>query len=334
MGIRYLNKFIMDNCSNQAIRKTTFAEFKHKTIVIDASIYLYKFIGINALCENLYLMISIFIHYKIHPIFIFDGKPPVEKRELLNQRSTKKKEAEDKYNVLRESLTEVKEKEKVIEIEEKMDYLKKQFVRIKESDKDIAKQLLTAYGVKYIDAHGEADELCVNMVMKGKAWACISDDMDMFVYGCKRVIRQVSLMNHTCTFYNIDIILRDLDMSMEIFRQIMVISGTDYNIHENTSLHETIKWYYEYQKYMNKLITDKKYGNASSSSSGNPTISFYDWLLYNTKYIQNYDKLMGIYSMFILDANHMPNIEIKNVGTKKNKEELAKILEREGFIFV
>jgi len=327
MGIRYLNKFIMDNCSSQAIRKTTFEEFRHKVIVIDASIYLYKFIGINALCENLYLMISIFIHYKMHPIFIFDGKPPAEKRELLTQRSTKKKEAEDKYNVLKESLTEVKEKGKVNEIEEKMDYLKKQFVRIKESDKEVAKQLLTAYGIKYIEAQGEADELCVNMVMNGKAWACISDDMDMFVYGCKRVIRQVSLMNHTCTFYDIDIILRDLDMSMEIFRQIMVISGTDYNINENTSLYETIKWYYEYQKYINRIISERKYKTI-------PDISFYDWLLYNTKYIQDYDKLMGIYSMFVLKANVMPNMEIKNIGVKKNKKELAKILEKEGFIFV
>ena len=48
----------------------------------------------NTLIENIFLMISIFHYYHITPIFVFDGKPPVEKRELLIQRIKDKKAAE------------------------------------------------------------------------------------------------------------------------------------------------------------------------------------------------------------------------------------------------
>ena len=39
--------------------------------------------GENALLENFYLMISIFREYNIIPLFVFDGKPPKEKNDLL-----------------------------------------------------------------------------------------------------------------------------------------------------------------------------------------------------------------------------------------------------------
>ena len=39
----------------------------------------------------------------------------------------------------------------------------------------------------YYTAINEADELCASMVINGFAWACLSEDMDMFVYGCTRV---------------------------------------------------------------------------------------------------------------------------------------------------
>ena len=42
MGIRYLNKLINETCSDLII-KYNFEQLKNKIIVIDTSIYLYKF---------------------------------------------------------------------------------------------------------------------------------------------------------------------------------------------------------------------------------------------------------------------------------------------------
>lgn len=80
-------------------------------------------------------------------------------------------------------------------------------------------------------------------------------------------------------------ILIELEMSMPTFKEIMVLSGTDYNIHSNTSLEQTIQWLYKYKQYCkHKYNIPKK--------------SFYEWLIINTNYIDNYDKLMHIFNMF------------------------------------
>jgi len=315
MGIKFLNRFLLDNCNKKSIKKTHLKMFENKTIVIDTSIYLYKFMGENTLLESMYLFISILKNYNINPIFVFDGKPPPEKKELLIQRRIEKLEAEQKYNELQKNMTD----ETVLEMEQ----LKKQFIRIKDEDINKVKELMDAYGIIYLDAEGEADILCSYLIKVGIAWGCISDDMDMFLYGCKRVLRHLSLLNHTIVHYDYDLILKDLQMSEEDFRSIMVISGTDYNIKTDTCLYETIKWYYEYNKYLK---------NTNESNKMN----FYDWLYKNTKYIKNYDELMKIYEMFIIEKYYE---QLKGYVNKCEKKEmdlikLQDIMTKEGFVFV
>lgn len=103
MGIKYLNKFLLNNCSKNSIKKVSFSFFSGKTIVIDTSIYIYKFVGEDSLIENMYLLISIFKKYNITPLFVFDGKPPIEKKELLIYRKNKKQDAEDEYNEIKKN---------------------------------------------------------------------------------------------------------------------------------------------------------------------------------------------------------------------------------------
>ena len=82
MGIKNLNRLLRESCP-ESIRCINMSELSGKRIAVDISIYLYKYEAENALLENMYVMLSIFRHYNIIPIFIFDGKPPPEKNELL-----------------------------------------------------------------------------------------------------------------------------------------------------------------------------------------------------------------------------------------------------------
>ncbi len=335
MGIKHLNKFLMSNCSKRAISKINFASLFGKTLAIDTSIYIYKFIGDGSLIENMYMFISILKKHNITPIFVFDGKPPEEKKDLINHRKNKKQEAENEYNEIKQKIetqTELDDKE-VRELEQKMETLKKQFVRIKQTDIDTTKEILSAYGIKYLESDGEADVLCAKLVLSEKVWGCVSDDMDMFLYGCNRVIRQVSLLNQTCYLYKLDVILKELEMPMNIFRQIMVISGTDYNIGDKTNLDETIKWYYEYQKYIYNI------SRYCQKPVFHTEYSFFEWLNKNTKYIDSYEKLMKTYGMFIF----YDFIDIRQYDEfiEKNKEltikdinvaKLYEILREDGFI--
>ena len=62
-------------------------------------------------------------------------------------------------------------------------------------------------GISYIEADGEADKWCAKLVLSGKAYACISEDMDMFAYGCPFVLRYVSLCKHNAILYDLEGIL-------------------------------------------------------------------------------------------------------------------------------
>jgi hypothetical protein len=104
MGIKQLNHFLMENCTPKAIYKTSLKQFANKTVVIDTSIYLYKFAEKSTVAENMYLMISVFRQYNIVPVFVFDGKPPAEKKALLIKRKVEKDAAEAKYNELKNTI--------------------------------------------------------------------------------------------------------------------------------------------------------------------------------------------------------------------------------------
>jgi len=304
MGIRYLNRFLEDNCLKDSIKKTHLSKLKNKVMVVDTSIYLYRFLSENLLMENMYSFISILKKYKIEPIFIFDGKPPSEKKELLQQRRAEKKKAEEKYIelnnlLLNEDNQDNEDKKKIVN---EMEKLKRTFVKINDEDVKRVKLLMDAFGVNYYDAPGEADQLCGYLVKKNKAWGCISDDTDMFLYGCNYILRNINLLKHTCILYDKVSILKDLEMSENIFCEIMILSGTDYNIHSKTSLKETIRWYYKYLDY---------YYRCKKENKTIPT--FYTWLVQNTKYITDYNNLLRIYQIFNNDdLKEWDNIEISD----------------------
>ena len=211
-----------------------------------------KYHAQNALIENFYLLLSMFHKYHITPIFIFDGKPPAEKYELLKQRKLDKYEAETRFTELQLQLEAEEDVTMRNNLTSEMKSLKRQFIRISQSENKAVKRLIESYGAMYYEANGEADRACAYMVTSGKAWACLSDDMDMFVYGCNRVLRHLSVINETVLMYKMDNILTDLKMSMTDFRQIAVVSGTDYNINEETNLMETLKWFREYMNETKK----------------------------------------------------------------------------------
>jgi len=165
MGIKYLNKFLLEKCKKSSIRKIHFSELSEKTIVIDTSIYLYKFAAEDALLEKFYLLISLFRKYNITPVFIFDGRPPIEKRQLLIQRRIEKREAEEKYTELQKKLESTGILDNLLLKE--LDYLKKQSTMITYDNIQDVKDLMTAYGVTYICAEGEADNLCVQTQKHG-----------------------------------------------------------------------------------------------------------------------------------------------------------------------
>jgi len=134
-------------------------------------------------------------------------------------------------------------------------------------------------------------------------------------------LRYFSLLNHTLVLYDSKKIIEELGFTQKDFREICVLSGTDYNIDsrldtENMNLYKVLKLYKKYYK------TDKKNG-------------FYSWLQESGNSYLDYDLLNSVYSIFDLQyndyCNELDNLKIANGCV--DKENLQSILKKDGFIF-
>jgi 5'-3' exonuclease len=259
MGVRHLNKFLMENCP-RGMQYVTFENLRGKTIVVDISIYLYKFKALDNLIQMITLMFMDFVKYEIKGIFIFDGKPKDNKQIELQFRKDEKEKSWQKYKYLLDNNINT----------DQMTVLKQQCTKVNILDVSKVKEIMDKMGITYIVAPFEADEICAKLMFHDKVYACMSDDTDMLVYGCKRVLRNVNFENKTAIIYKLDDILKYLKISYEDFKRLCVIAGTDYS-KTNKQI-----FMYLYNKYR---------------TSGNNNL--YDWLKNNNIYA-NYENLESI----------------------------------------
>jgi flap endonuclease-1 len=361
MGIRALNKFLQAKCKS-SIKSIPLSELSGKKIAVDISIYLYKYISENALLENLYLMISIFRSNNIIPIFIFDGKPPAEKNDTIASRKKNKTDAREEYyrlKLLVESmktgtdadttdadtdaeLDEQKQKQKESEINEMsqaMEQLKKKFISIKYDDIQNVKTLLQAYGVTYFEAPGEADILCAKLVTNNLVYACLSEDTDMFVYGCGRVLRYLSLTLSNVVIYDLNHILKTLNLNMDLFKKICILYGCDY-CHESFVENNICCNPQEMLHNMNIFHAFQLFNKYCDSVKGTDATNapdFYEWII-NEKIhsIQHIDEINKNIKLF--DISETKNLElydnIKILNGPINKNLLIDIMKKENFIFI
>lgn len=248
-----LNTFLKKYCIN-SIKEKNFIELSEKSVVIDISIILYKFKKNNKLTESIKLFCEKIKKYNINALFVFDGKSPEDKYNERKNRSKKKKEYEMLYNEIMKELDDgILEYNKMIEY--KLKNLKEKFTRIQTEDIEKVKSILNEYNIQYEVAECEADEVCGKYANNN--YQCISDDTDMFMYGCPIIIREIDIENEKYTEYNLKSILKTLNISKYNFKQLCILSGTDYIKHTSKELN--IFTFYE--KYKKMINNSKSYFN-------------------------------------------------------------------------
>ena len=175
------------------------------------------------------------------------------------------------------------------------------------------KKLIELCGFQYIIANGEADSLCVDLVLKKDVYACISEDMDMFVYGCPRVLRYFNIKHDTCVMYNLKEILIQLKIDFDNFKWLCVLSGTDYHKYYNKKMN--IFYYY-------KIFC--KYTQTKSS------LSLYDWIKINKEKSIGEEDYIQIYKMFEPHKNNLKYTLIRKGHLDITN--IYKLLEKELFL--
>ena len=311
MGIRHLSSLLRD-VAPSSMTEIAMSDLNGRRIAVDTSIYMYRFLSDDALMENMYLMISLFRKYNIVPIFIFDGYPSDLKYETILERKQIKESARLEYDLLNS-------KGNTDKTNNTMRNLKRKIIKISDDDFNNVKNLLSAYGMLYFDAPGEADSMIAKMVQKKLVWAVLSDDTDYFAYGCGNILRYLSLSKETMVLYDLKSILTQLKITQENLREICVLAGTDYN-KTDFNIHQVMKFYERYKR----------------SGSKN---EFYTWLD-NEKLIDDYKSLITVYSIYENTDSSEYNSVIKKMrnttlsNRKVNIQDIKNIMIPEGFVFI
>lgn len=228
MGITQLNSFLQKNASD-GIKKEKITSLEGKTIAIDTSIFLYKFMYSGRFIDNFLSQVAHFKSHNITPIYVFDGAPPKEKQEILNKR---KEQKEKMYCKLEEMLATIKDKKKegedVSSLEKDYKNLKRKCISFNKDDILNLKNVFDIMYVPYIQAETEADLLCCELYKQGKVDGCMSNDMDFLASGCGLLIREYNLSDNI-TLYNLEDILNCLEITYEQFVDFCILCGCDYS---------------------------------------------------------------------------------------------------------
>ncbi len=118
----------------------------------------------------------------IKPIYVFDGKPPEVKAKELQERETRKLEAEKKY----------KEAIEKGNIEEARIYAQ-QTTRLTNDMVNQSMKLLDLMGIPWVQAPSEGEAQAAYLAKKGDAWASASQDYDSLLFGTPVLIRNLGI---------------------------------------------------------------------------------------------------------------------------------------------
>jgi flap endonuclease-1 len=250
--------------------------------------------------------------FRIAAVFVFDGKPPEEKQEEIVRRFERKSKCHDQYDALRSKYESSPPGPEKHRMKYELEKLKRQFVRLSPADISLAKDLLVSCGHQVADAPGESDAMCARMVQVGAADACLSEDTDMFPFGCPLVLRNLSLADSTVLIYDLNSILNDLGLSFNEFKEVCVTSGCDYNLTGSRGIGETMR-----------LMKDYKAREVKCS--------FLDWLSASARH--DSDLQMARRALALFDTSNV-GVPETVVGLRDvDGPRLTSVLAENGFLF-
>lgn len=226
-------------------RELQWGELRGKAIAIDTPNVLYQFLSSIRKPDGALLtdskgnvtshLVGLFprtirlMEMGIKPIFVFDGKPPLMKKQEIERRRGLKEKASEKFEIAKEEGNE----------EEMLKY-SRQSVKLTKDMIAEAKELVSAFGLPVIQAPSEAEAQASLICRNAGAWAVASQDYDALVYGTPKVIQNLTLAEKRkmpngsyIKVYPVMIELKEalasLNINQEQLLLLSVLVGTDFN---------------------------------------------------------------------------------------------------------
>ncbi|MFH1773404.1 MAG: flap endonuclease-1 [Methanobacteriota archaeon] len=223
-----------------------FEAMRGKKIAIDAMNSLYQFLSIirqptgellsdsagriTSHLSGLFYRNIHLLEYGILPIYVFDGKPPGLKGEVVEKRSEIREVAREKWKT---ALAEQRYEEAKLYAQ--------QSSRINEEMLLDSKLLLEYMGIPCVQAPSEGEAQAVSVVLRNDAWAVGSQDYDSLLFGSPRLVRNLTISGRRKLprrnayidikpeIFYLEDALRNLGINREQLIEIGILIGTDYN---------------------------------------------------------------------------------------------------------
>lgn len=193
MGIKGLSRFIKTYIPS-AISEKKLSDLANKKIAIDANYFMYKYtISSHDYINKFKKQYEHLISNNINAFYVFDGRPPKEKKIVIERR----KEVNKKKNV-DVSLDKIKQ----------------------------LKMFFDSKNISYLECESEADFICCKLCENNMIHGCISDDMDFLTLGCNYLYRDYYQHSNCVIEYNRNEILNEF--TNEEFIDICIFLGCDY----------------------------------------------------------------------------------------------------------
>ena len=260
MGIKNLNKFLMNNCP-EIYEEIHISEYSFKKVAIDISLYLCKF---KTICGDRWLsafinLIACLRKNEVHCVFIYDTGAPPEKEAERKERAAQRAKLEEKVYKLEEAMEkfhlsgEIDQilidlykrhtkksdpprlmKRKIDEIdmgfvEGAVTKMRGQILDIKPEDFQKTKELFDILKVPYFNAPLEAETTCADLCKRGLVDSVLSEDTDVMAYAAPVFLSKINTTNGTCTRIKYPDILEQLELKSEEFLDLCIMCGCDYN---------------------------------------------------------------------------------------------------------
>lgn len=231
MGIRKLNKFLQETgLSTEYYDFRTFVSANKNAkdtclvIGIDFLLYAHKFTySYKNMIDGFLNQALKLLSYNIIPLYVFDGTSPKEKEAIHYLRDKKKFNLENRLKNIYHQLN-IKDLDKNALLKEK-ERLEKLIININKNDINLVKKMFDIMHIPFIYASGEADAMCSTLYQKQIITACLSDDMDILVLGCKKLIK---LQEGKIIEFDLDNILDKLGLTYDQFIEMGLLFGSDY----------------------------------------------------------------------------------------------------------
>ena len=207
-----------------------FKNLEYKKIAIDASLLIYQYvIGIRNTSSDLtslggdftshiHAVVSkslLYLDNNITPIFVFDGKPPEMKSDVLIKRRTERLNAKKQYE------DEMDESEKI-----KL-FKKSTIVTYKQMEQ--CKEILRAMGIPVVESLEEADSQLAYLTKEHDVYGAGSEDMDLLAFGTTKLLKNISSSKkNNIIEYDLMNIQINLQLNTIEFIQLCILLGCDY----------------------------------------------------------------------------------------------------------